>query len=113
MKANIVSPILRSTLALVALATPVFAQPAEPTPTEAPPAVDAPAAVPVEAPAAPAPKADDDDDILASLGLDPNAPTFDDKLQIYGFADFNYTYARFPNDVIPAARAFSVGSVNL
>jgi hypothetical protein len=108
--------ILRSTLALAALATPVFAQPSEPAPTEAP-VLETPAATaaPVEAPAAPAAEAPkvDDDDILASLGLDPNAPMFDDKLQIYGFADFNYTYYRFPSDLLPDARSFSVGSVNL
>jgi len=80
------------------------------------------AAVPVDAPpptptnASPPAKASSDDIDLGSLGLDPNASSFDDKLNIYGFADIGFQVLHwtknpvfFPQDT----RSFAVGNFNL
>jgi hypothetical protein len=50
---------------------------------------------------------------LAALGLDPSAESsFDDKLNIYGFADFNYSYMDgFVG--IPKTKGFSSGKLNI
>jgi hypothetical protein len=104
---------LRSTIALLAFATPAFAQPSEAPVETTPPSEPMPAA-PAPAPApAPAATSDGDDIDLAALGLDPSAPTFDDKLQIYGFADFTYYHQKLAGDLLPTSSAFSVGNVNL
>src|SRR5438874_865868 len=61
-------------------------------------------------------RASSDDIDLSALGLDPGAAAFDDKLNIYGFADVGYrvTHASrnpvfFPQDT----RSFAVGNFNL
>ncbi|CAN5820055.1 hypothetical protein BH11MYX2_BH11MYX2_36370 [soil metagenome] len=110
---------------LISSAAPAAAQTAPaPAPEPAPaPAPDPAPAVPVEpTPAAdltvkpvatPAPEAATDDFDLASLGLDPNAAAFDDKLQIYGFADFTYLHVGAVGAVVPTTSAFTVGNLNI
>ncbi|HET9992250.1 MAG TPA: hypothetical protein VFQ65_27150 [Kofleriaceae bacterium] len=105
---------------LVALPTLAHAQPAAdeaPTPT---PATAAPTPAPAPTPAspaaspAPAPEAASDAD-LAALGLDPTAAAFDDKLNIFGFADFSYQAWHFSHPVLaaPDTHGFAAGSLNL
>ena len=84
-------------------------------PASAPP-VAAPASAPPVA-AAPAKPTDADVD-LSALGLDPSAAAFDDKLNLYGFADFGFNGYHFPKaflPVIPAAntRTFFLGNLNV
>lgn len=109
------------TALLVGFIRTASAQPTEPAPEptpepEAPAAPEAPPAptpTPEPAPAAtPAPAASDDLD-LAALGLDPGA--FDDKLNIYGFADFTYTAIDFrrPSPLATDTRNFAVGNLNI
>jgi hypothetical protein len=104
----------------VAGSTALAQPPSEIPPTDAP-VEAAPEAAPVEAaPAAPVdaapvaaePAATDDID-LSALGLDPSAVTFDDKLNIYGFADFSYTVMRFDSPLVADDDKFAVGNVNL
>jgi hypothetical protein len=131
---------MRAALVLVILAAstgPAFAQataPTAPAPTggatdggatdggadDLARAADATAEVasvpPVAAGAAAKAAADDID--LSALGLDPAAASFDDKLNIYGFADFGYNGYHFPKaypPVLPDAdmRTFFVGNLNL
>jgi len=68
-------------------------------------------------PAAGAPKASSDDIDLSSLGLDPGASAFDDKLNIYGFADINWSATHWVQANIPGVRqnvlSFGVGNLNL
>jgi hypothetical protein len=73
----------------------------------APPGETAPAADTSAADAA----AEDID--LAALGLDPatTESSFDDKLNIYGFADFNYTYFSGLNGA--TTKSFSSGKLNV
>jgi hypothetical protein len=79
-------------------------------------AADATAAV-ATVPAAPEgskPSADDID--LSALGLDPGASAFDDKLNLYGFADISYAVQHFVRAVptIPQdTRSFGVGNLNV
>jgi hypothetical protein len=110
-------PVIRTNKLLVSLlvalpASAALAQPSDSPPPADPPAAPAPddlakaadataeaakiAAPPSDAPVTPpsetppsATSASDDID-LASLGLDPNAQAFDDKLNIYGFTSLNY-----------------------
>jgi len=67
-------------------------------------------------PAAGAPKASSDDIDLSSLGLDPGASSFDDKLSIYGFADVRWSAEHWVQN-IPGVRknvlSFGVGNLNL
>jgi hypothetical protein len=109
-----------------ASALPLYAQPAEPASGDdlakaADATADAaalgaatpPAATPAAAPAA-APAGDDID--LASMGLDPASAgggSFDDKLNIYGFADFTYTLMNSNDAAIKDQREFSFGNLNL
>jgi hypothetical protein len=65
-------------------------------------------------PAEPAASSDDID--LAALGLDTSAPAFDDKLNIYGFADVGWSWQHWDAEIptIPRnTRAFAVGNFNL
>ncbi len=116
-------PTTRSTLLALlvsCVARTAAAQPTEPPPDSSPegptePPVEAaprPPAVAVPPPAAPAPTADDFD--LATLGLDPHA-AFDDKLNLYGFADFTYTMIDFRKEsaFLTDTRTFGVGNLNL
>jgi hypothetical protein len=115
---------------LVATTGPAFAQaggdpPAEPTP---PPshddlakAADATAEVaavpPGDQPAAPPSKPSSDDIDLSALGLDPSgAAAFDDKLNLYGFADFGFHGERWGKDMpfIPNnTKSFALGNLNI
>lgn len=85
--------------ASAALAQPTDLPPASEetaTPDDLSKAADATAeaakiAPPSETPVTPLPETSAADDIdLASLGLDPNAQAFDDKLNLYGFTSLNY-----------------------
>src|SRR6185295_16155697 len=61
-------------------------------------------------------KASSDDIDLASLGLDPSAAAFDDKLNIYGFADVSYYAQHFVQPLPTIAqdtRTFEIGNLNL
>jgi hypothetical protein len=74
-----------------------------------------PAPTPPAAPAAPAAHAADDID-LSSLGLDANGDGgFDDKLNIYGFADFSWQYEDFVKGTpyAPNTNTFALGNLNL
>jgi hypothetical protein len=66
---------------------------------------------------APAPAAASSDDIdLSALGLDPSAAAFDDKLNIYGFADVGWSSQHWVKAVPTIAqntRAFAVGNFNI
>jgi hypothetical protein len=123
---------------VLALGPEALAQPApaEPAPAGEPPAgspaptaddlskaADAAAEVatiPPPAAATPAtpPRASSDDIDLSSLGLDPTASAagFDDKLNIYGFADFNYEAehlsAKLPG-INQNTRGFVSGAFNI
>lgn len=90
--------VLVKKLATLMLALPAVAY-AQPAPAS-PPAADA------------SPSGDVD---LASLGLDPAAPAFDDKLNIYGFADFSYQAWHFAHEIVgaPDTHGFAAGSLNL
>ena len=70
------------------------------------------ASLPVIAQPAPVDDSNDSDIDLGALGLDP-AVLFDDKLQIYGFADFNYQVLSSTSSLIPTTRSFYVGNLNL
>ncbi|HEX3760709.1 MAG TPA: hypothetical protein VHW23_18470 [Kofleriaceae bacterium] len=75
-----------------------------------------PPAAPV--PAAPAAKASSDDIDLSALGLDPAAAAFDDKLNIYGFADVGFLAYHFPRPIPPVipdqdTKTFFLGNLNL
>ena len=108
---------------LLAVPALAHAQPAtDETPPPAPaadaapatePAV-APAPAPAAAPAAPAADSASDAD-LAALGLDPNAAAFDDKLNIYGFADMTYQLTHFRREILgaPSSYGFAAGNLNL
>ncbi len=83
------------------------------SPTTAPVAPAAPdAPTPPPAPPPPAPKPDDFD--LATVGLNSEA-AFDDKLNIYGFADIAYQAVHFrtPSQFVTDTRGFSVGNLNV
>jgi hypothetical protein len=73
------------------------------------------AAMPADeaAPPAEAPPGDDID--LASLGLDPEGSAFDDKLNIYGFADVGWAWTVFTEDspFLADSREFAFGNLNL
>jgi hypothetical protein len=110
-----------------ALAGPAPALQAEPAPAEPAPApvspddlaraADAAAEVASVPPGdAPPAKPSSDDIDLSALGLDPGAAAFDDKLNLYGFADFTWQYDHFTRDVPLVkndARGFVVGNLNL
>jgi hypothetical protein len=52
---------------------------------------------------------------LAALGLDPSAPAFDDKLNIYGFTALDYTATHFSHLVLgaPDTHGFAAGNLNV
>jgi hypothetical protein len=95
---------------------------AQPAADEATPAEPATATGSASAPAAAAPSPEPDpvpasatDADLAALGLDPSAAAFDDKLNIYGFADMAYQSWHFSHPIVGAADTygFAAGSLNL
>lgn len=100
-----------------ALPSPARAQPEPPPPADdlsqaADATAEAAALAPTAPTAAPAPAADDID--LAALGLDPSSATaFDDKLNLYGFADFGYSALVSGTPLIADYREFSYGNLNL
>jgi hypothetical protein len=79
-----------------------------PAPVPSAPAVALPLVVPPAATQAP------DDFDLSSLGLDPSS-AFDDKLYIYGFADFTYESLHFggPSVLHGTMRGFRSGNLNV
>jgi hypothetical protein len=61
-------------------------------------------------------KASSDDIDLSSLGLDPATAAFDDKLNVYGFADISYAIEHWSAKIptIPEnTRTFGVGNLNV
>ncbi|MBC7976394.1 MAG: hypothetical protein H7138_15595, partial [Myxococcales bacterium] len=79
-------------------------------------AADLAAPVADAAPPADGPKASSDDIDLSALGLDPGAAAFDDKLNIYGFADIGWSSQHWVRKIptIPKdTRAFAVGNLNI
>lgn len=92
-------------LAILLVAVPALAraEPAGVAPT-------APAPAPAAAPAAAASDVD-----LATLGLDPSASAFDDKLNIFGFADVSYQAWHFTHHVVGTTdtSGFAAGNFNL
>jgi hypothetical protein len=66
-----------------------------------------------EAAPAEAPPADDID--LAALGLDPEGAAFDDKLQVYGFADVGWAWWLWKNEspFVADTREFAFGNLNV
>jgi hypothetical protein len=77
-----------------------------------------PAAGDPAAPAAPAPAKSSDDIDLASLGLDPasSANAFDDKLNIYGFADVGWIGEHWTDNILGIRQnsmGYFVGNLNL
>jgi hypothetical protein len=125
----------RSLLAMIVLGALTQPAPAEPEPedeagdpvkptdplAQAADATAEVAAVPSATPAADAstpaaakPSSDDID--LSSLGLEPGAAAFDDKLNIYGFADIGYTVTHASRDPVffpQDSRSFAVGNLNI
>jgi hypothetical protein len=108
------------------------AQPAPapaPTPDAAPPPVEGNdadlaaaadatadvAAMPADEAAAPAEAPPGDDIDLASLGLDPEGSAFDDKLQIYGFADVGWSWWLWKTEspFLADSREFAFGNLNI
>jgi hypothetical protein len=107
-------------LAIILLAVPALAH--------AQPAVDggaAPDTATTLAPATPTgvtsaappatPPATSSDVDLAMLGLDPSASPFDDKLNIFGFADMSYQAWHFDHHIVGASdsHGFAAGNLNL
>lgn len=86
-------------LAALLIVVPALAH-AQPAPDVTPP------------PASTTPSGDID---LASLGLEPSAAAFDDKLNIFGFADVAYQAVHFAHPVlgVPDSRGFNAGNLNL
>src|SRR5207249_3352381 len=99
--------------------------PGDPAPSASPPADDlskaadatAEVAAVQSSPDAPEPaKASDANIDLSALGLEPGAAAFDDKLNIYGFADIGYSafHASRANLFFPQdTRSFGVGNLNV
>jgi len=125
MRSQTLVTLLALTTSTVAVAQPSEPAPSTPAQTPAPTqedlarAADATAAAatvtaPDPAPAAqkPAPAADDID--LASLGLDPGGSSFDDKLNIYGFADLSYNVLHVEQNspFVPDTHSFVSGNFN-
>jgi hypothetical protein len=53
---------------------------------------------------------------LSSLGLEPGAPAYDDKLNVYGFADISVQashWVRKSSFIAQNARTFAIGNLNL
>jgi hypothetical protein len=107
-------------LAILLVALPALAQAqtapdetAAPDPTPAP---AAPVVAPTVAAAPPASTAEAATDVdLAALGLDPTASAFDDKLNIFGFADMSYQAWHFDHPILgaPDSHGFAAGDLNL
>ena len=123
MRTSIFALFLLGTATQHAVAQPAPAAPA-PTADDLARAADAAADVAAMAPAdaapAPAPegavKASADDIDLSSLGLDSAASSFDDKLNIYGFADVSWSalhLARKSLILAKDSRSFAVGNLNI
>jgi hypothetical protein len=115
-------------LALAATTGAAFAQvsespggnPPPPSPDDLAQAADATAEVaavpPGDPPAAEPAKPSSDDIDLSSLGLDPSAAAFDDKLNLYGFADFGFHGQHWTEDIqfIPNnTKSFALGNLNI
>jgi len=98
-----------------AAAQPAPVEPAAPAESTA--ASEPAAGAPDPAPDAPAALSASSDDIdLSSLGLEPGAASFDDKLNIYGFADVGWTWqhlVRHNNFVKRDIRGFGIGNLNI
>ena len=97
-----------------ALAHHAFAQPAPaPTPDDLSKAADAAAEI-AAVPAAPLKTSSDDID-LSSMGLDPAGSAFDDKLNVYGYADIAYrgSHAYRHTDIFPDQHGFAFGNLNI
>lgn len=93
---------LLTTCAVAGLTRVALAEPTPPDP--------APDAAPI------AVKASSDEIDLSSLGLDPTAASFDDKLSIYGFADVGWSARHWNRDPALAdqdSRTFVIGNLNL
>jgi hypothetical protein len=74
------------------------------------------ATVPADAAPAPPRKPSSDDIDLSSLGLDPSVAPFDDKLNVYGFADIGFLADHWTKDLPGLAnntKSFLVGNFNL
>src|ERR1044071_4903422 len=86
-------------------------------PAELGQAADAPAEVAAVPPAGTPSKPSSDDIDLSALGLDPaSAAAFDDKLNLYGFADFGFSGSHWGKDItfIPNnTRSFAIGNLNV
>jgi hypothetical protein len=114
-------------LALAVMTGAAFAQvdgspaadPPPPSPDDLAQAADATAevaAIPPGDPAAEPAKPSSDDIDLSSLGLDPSAAAFDDKLNLYGFADFGFHGEHWTEDIpfIPNdTKSFALGNLNI
>jgi len=76
-------------------------------------AVGSPDQTSPEVPVVGKPSSDDID--LGSLGLDPASLAFDDKLNLYGFADFTFLLQHWLQNPMapPNARTFQSGSLNI
>jgi len=101
-------------LLVAGLAQPAFAQPG-PAAGGGPAASDpTKPADPAAVPAAPVNASSDDID-LSSLGLAPGAPAFDDKINIYGFADISWANTHFTKSspLVKDTTSFTTGSLNL
>jgi hypothetical protein len=103
--------ITRTLLTALIVAGSVHTASAQPVEDPPPPAPVEVAPVPAAPAPAPAPAEEFD---LASIGLDPTA-AFDDKLNIYGFADFTYTAIQLskPSMLVDDNRSFGVGNLNI
>jgi hypothetical protein len=114
LSAVLIGALTRSALAGPVPASPTPASPA-PASTELSNAADATGNL-ATGPAATAGEGSSDDIDLAALGLDPTANAFDDKLNVYGFADANYAVLHFdhPSPVVAQdSHQFSLAHVNL
>ncbi|MEJ7604574.1 MAG: hypothetical protein WKG01_42370, partial [Kofleriaceae bacterium] len=106
------SLLVAMTLGLVRVASAQAPSSATPEPAPAPltPTASQPASPLADPVATETPAAEFD---LSSLGLDPNA-AFDDKLNVYGFADFTYTAAWLRDSPIAKdSRGFASGNLNI
>jgi hypothetical protein len=104
---------------LAGLAAPTVARAQAPGTDVTPPPTTADLANAADATAAAAavpspPPASDETVDLAALGLDPSSGTaFDDKLNIYGFADAQYQALSFRHVALQSTRAFASGNLNV
>jgi hypothetical protein len=108
----------RAALAVVLLGAQLHRAAAQPTPAPAErPPDESTEQVPAPDAAAPAAlKASSDDIDLSALGLEPGGASFDDKLNIYGFADVGWMSQHLTRDnafLKRDIRGFAVGNLNI